>query len=46
MKVKFLLLSLGLFLAHTCITTLDACPTSFCEIDGCEETDECCELEE
>lgn len=43
MKVKFLLLSLGLIIAHTCTITLNACPTSFCEIEGCEETDEYCE---
>lgn len=46
MKVKFLLLSLGLIIAHAHIIILNACPTSFCEIEGCEETDEYCESEE
>ena len=45
MKVRFLLLSFIIAIS-TSIATINACPTSFCGIEGCEETDECCELEE
>jgi hypothetical protein len=43
MKVKlFVLFTFGLLLTDSSFTSLNACPTSICEIDQCEPIEEEC----